>query len=350
MATESGNGQRTEIHVVVLTDRAYLPWCATTITSAMLASPGAHIVAHVLCAGDVDVGERNTLRAMAGALSGEVVCAQIDEATLDAFPSKGPAFGDRISWARVNLGEALHDLSKVVYLDADTLVVGSLEDLWRLPLHDAPVAAVANVTEISMRPHLEHLGFGAPSEYFNAGVMVADLAQWRTDRVGEALSRFVNGHAAPLPWFDQDALNVVFVGRWHALHPRWNAMNSLWTWEDLAFEVLGASDVRKARSDPAVLHFEGPNFCKPWHQMSDHPWRQRYRDAFALTPWAGRGLEDRTVATRLIPLLPASQQFDAYFRLLRTRRRADRVRRGVHRLLPTRVVKRSQPRQESSRR
>src|SRR5206468_10963777 len=154
-----------------------------------------------------------------------------------------------------------------------------------------------NVTEVSMRPHLASLGIDDPSTYFNAGVLLVDLAGWREEQASAALLRFVTTRAEPLPWFDQDALNVVFAGRFHRLHPRWNAMSSLWTWPELAAEVLGPEDHAEARHQPSILHFEGPSLSKPWHFLCEHPWRDVYRSTVARTPWAGVAWEDRTLMT-----------------------------------------------------
>ena len=70
----------------------------------------------------------------------------------------------------------------MIYLDADTLVVASIRALWDLPLQGAPVAAVSNVTEAAMQPHLAALGFVEPASYFNAGVLLIDLDRWRSER------------------------------------------------------------------------------------------------------------------------------------------------------------------------
>jgi len=103
-------------------------------------------------------------------------------------------------------------------------------------------------------------------------------------------------------------------------------MNSLWTWRARAIDVLGEAAVDEAVSDPAVLHFEGPSLCKPWHYLCEHPWRDAYRAVLRQTPWGDVALEDRTVGTRLIAHLPKERRLPAFRRLDRARAQLRTVR------------------------
>jgi lipopolysaccharide biosynthesis glycosyltransferase len=295
----------------VVTDRAFLPWCATTLLSCAQATRDASVRFHVLVSHDVSLRERQDL-ARAGSDAGASVCfGVIDEQAVATLPSKGESLGGRVSWIRVVLPDALPGVERVVYLDSDTLVRQSVLPLWNA-LDDAPIAAVTNVTEPAMYPHLRSLGIHDAKNYFNAGVLVVDLAVWREERVTDRLIRFAISR--PLPWYDQDALNVVFADRWKRLHPKWNAMNSLWIWPDHARRVFTEDELSAARDDPGVIHFEGPPIVKPWHYLSQHPFRDEHRVALGQTAWANRPLDERTLATRLIARLPAGRRLSAYVR------------------------------------
>ena len=318
----------TALHVAIVTDAAYAPWCATTMASCAEATADASTSFHVLHAPDLGVDDRDRLRDVAETRGAEVAFHPLDEVHLATLPSKGPDLGGRVSWARIALADALPGLERVVYLDADTLVTGSLAPLGVIDIQDAPVAAVRNVTEPEMQPRLHELGV-APKDYFNAGVLVVNLQQWRKEDASQALVEHVQRHR-DLVWFDQDALNSLFAGRWLSLSPRWNAMNSLWSWPDLAAEVFGEDELRSATTNPAVLHFEGPGLAKPWHFLCEHPWRQQYQSVLARTPWAGTPPLDRTTATRLIARLPRRYRVEVFARLARARMWRNRVRSRLH--------------------
>jgi lipopolysaccharide biosynthesis glycosyltransferase len=322
-------GSTPAVHVVVMTDDSYAPWCAVTIASCATATDG-EVVFHVLHPAELSSDARDRLRAVAVDRRASIVLHSFDEPALAALPSKGPDWGGKMSWARVLLPELLPDLDRVLYLDADTLVVDSVRPLWDMPMLGAPVAAVANVTEPRMRPHVRSLGLDPIGGYFNAGVLVVNLDQWRAEGAGEAVTAVAQSRET-LPWYDQDALNSVFAGRWRPLHPRWNAQNSLWTWSDWANEIFGDDRVSEARTAPAVLHFEGPHISKPWHYLSTHPYTARYRDVLATTPWAATPLHDRTAATVVIRRLPRRHRLGAFIALLKWRGtlRRGRVRAAV---------------------
>jgi lipopolysaccharide biosynthesis glycosyltransferase len=158
-------------------------------------------------------------------------------------------------------------------------------------------------------------------------VLVTDLAAWRAADASERMIRFATSR--PLPWFDQDALNVVFAGQWKALDARWNAMNSLWTWPSFADDTYGGPEADAARQRPAILHFEGPLVVKPWHFLSPHPWRAAYRETLGQTAWADVPLAERTLATRAIARLPEQRWLAAYHRWHVARRRLASARRRM---------------------
>jgi UDP-glucose:(glucosyl)LPS alpha-1,3-glucosyltransferase len=220
---------------------------------------------------------------------------------------------------RFELPERLPDVDRVIYLDADTLVGSSLDELSRVELGGLRIAAVANVLAPDMRARVAALGITDHRDFFNSGVLVMDLAAMRASGDGEQLIEMVRARD-DLLWPDQDALNIVYAGRWKRLHPRYNAMNSLWTWSAWAEDVFGPQ-ASEARRDPAILHFEGPHIRKPWHYLSTHPWTERYRETLARTPWGSTPPEDETPTTRVIRRLPEAWRVPAYIWLLRVRRR-----------------------------
>jgi lipopolysaccharide biosynthesis glycosyltransferase len=307
------------MHLAVATDARYLPWCATTLLSCLLATPDRPIAVHVLHGEDLSTSDRVRLRTMVSDAGADLDLLDIDDSRVAHLPTKGPDLGGRVSWWRVLLPELLPDADRIVYLDSDTLVLESLASLWHTALDDHPLAAVPNVIDPPMRSHARALGIEPIGGYFNAGVLVMNLELMRADRSYEAITAFVRDHGAT-DWYDQDALNVVFARRWLGLHPRWNAQNSYWFWPDVAVDVLGRDGLEQATATPAIVHFEGPSVMKPWHYLCEHPYTSRYRDILGRTPWGDVGLEDRTIATRAIRLLPSSRRLHAYVRLQQRRR------------------------------
>jgi lipopolysaccharide biosynthesis glycosyltransferase len=80
------------------------------------------------------------------------------------------------------------EVTRAVWLDCDILVCGDLAELWNTELGGYEAAAVQDqlVPLVSSRGGVarhRNLGIAADSKYFNAGVMVIDVAAWRTRHV-----------------------------------------------------------------------------------------------------------------------------------------------------------------------
>ena len=304
------------------TDSNFAPWAATSIRSLIDRHPSDEITVHMLHDERLSPADRDSLARLTDGSATVIGFKEMDESRLLDLPSIGAA--GRIVWWRLLLADVFSDLDRILFIDADTLVVDRVDELWATPLDAGPIGAVANVVDRNLRDYVRSVGVSDPLNYLNAGVLVLDLAQLRRTDATTALLDVAKQLRGRSMWADQDALNVVFDGRWHRLHPRWNAMNSFWTWPELAAEVHGGQ-LAEAKKKPAILHFEGPSVSKPWHFLSVHEWRDAYRDTLARTPWHATPLEDRTISTAVISRLPQRYRFPLYFRLLNARSRLGRA-------------------------
>jgi lipopolysaccharide biosynthesis glycosyltransferase len=301
--------------VATATDRNYLPYAVTMLLSLYEATQDGAVQTYVLHDGSLsDEDQAALVRSLPPAAAASVHFPELDRKWLSQFPSKGPAAGDRISWARLALPAMLPDVSRLLYLDADTFVCESVAPLFSLDLEGNIVGAVRNVIQPAMHGHVASLGIHDPHTYFNAGVLLIDMDQMRERDVVAQICSYVATDGPRLYWYDQDALNVLLADRWTALHPRWNTQNSYWTWSHWAQDVFGSVDLMAAKQSPAILHFEGPDPYKPWHVLSQHPFTDEYRGMLAQTPWAQEAITGRTPSGRLLTLLPTSWQIPAYHR------------------------------------
>jgi len=304
------------LSIALVTDAGYLPWCATALLSCVDAHPGQDLDLHVVHDGTVDATDAKRLAGLVPAPATLTVHA-VEAARVRHLP-RIARFGS-VVWLRFLLPDLLPDRQRVTYLDADTFVVDDLSSLATVELDGAPVAAVANVVPAPDWPRLAGLGFGDPADVLNSGVLVMDLARMRAEDTWGQVGDTVSAFAGQIAWPDQDALNLVCAGRWTHLHPRFNAQNSVFAWPEQAQAVFGATAVAEAVADPAIVHFEGPVLCKPWHALSTHPWRDRYRATLARTPWASTALDDDVRSVRLISRLPARWHLPAYRGLVTVR-------------------------------
>ena len=168
-------------------------------------------------------------------------------------------------------------VSKVLWLDCDLLVLADVARLWDSDLGDRHALAVQDslVPRVSSRfgvsGHRER-GLDPGAKYFNAGVMLLDLARWRDeDVVGQALA-YLRRYRERVWFMDQEALNAVLAGRWAELDARWN-------------RNVGVSTVRGGEDDAWILHFNGN--LKPWRYRGRSRYHALYYGQLDATAWAG---------------------------------------------------------------
>jgi lipopolysaccharide biosynthesis glycosyltransferase len=287
------------LHVACGADENYLPHAATMLASLLDHHPPASVHAHFLHPADLAPELLARLERFVRGRGAQLTCHAFADDTIAGLPS-WPGLRP-VMWYRVMLPERLPHLDRVLYVDADAVVLDDLRPLWETPLGEAWLGAVTNVAPPLFADHPLTLGLPNRASYFNSGVMLLNLGRMRAANSARALLDY--GRAHRLKWWDQDALNIFFHRERLSLHPRWTSMNCVFLFPE-SCTVFGEQAVAEARTRPAIVHFEGPGPGKPWHYLSKHPYRERYLAYRAQTPWPLQTLDGRTWKNRVLRLLP----------------------------------------------
>ncbi len=206
------------------------------------------------------------------------------------------------TWARLWVGEFFGpEVQRVLYLDGDMVVVGSVAALWGIDLGGALLGAV----DIPGSEGIARLGLPAEEGYFNAGMLVIDLAQWRDTNALKTVLDFLSAHPEMIQTVDQDALNACFHSRRKCLDYTWNVVRPFFR-EPLVLP-LARAEIEAVRREAVIIHYNG--ISKPWSYLCDHPRRDEYQKYLRMTEWRDFIPPDRTPLNRLrkalSPMLPA---------------------------------------------
>jgi lipopolysaccharide biosynthesis glycosyltransferase len=151
---------------------------------------------------------------------------------------------------------------------------------------------------------VRRLGMRAEDGYFNAGVLLIDLAQWRATRADQTVIDYIHTYPERVE-YDQDALNACFRQVTKRLDYRWNVIRPFFR-EPLALP-LARAEIEAIRREALIIHFNGG--LKPWNYFCDHPRRAEYDKYLRMTEWRDYVPPDRTalnVLRKMISgLLPA---------------------------------------------
>lgn len=152
----------------------------------------------------------------------------------------------KMSLARV-LAPQLLPVDKILYLDVDTIVADSLQEMYDTDLSGKWLAWV------------KEKGFYNPydRDYFNFGVALMNLKQMREDKVSERLLQLLNTQY--FTFHEQDAMNLIAEGKYVELPRRYNES-----------QCTGTTD------HPAIVHFAG---IREWYK-SNAMYRSEFIDKY----------------------------------------------------------------------
>ena len=176
------------------------------------------------------------------------------------------------TYYRFLIQKVLPGYDKVLYLDSDLLVQGDVAELFVTELGNNLLAAAPDIDYAGnlnmndgerMRYTLEVLEMDNPYSYFQAGVLVLNLAEMRKLHT---FGEWLDIAAEPKYIYDdQDILNAHCEGRVVYLDNAWNVMHDCGGRVDSVFSFAPAAafDAYKAsRANPKIIHYAG--FEKPW--------------------------------------------------------------------------------------
>jgi lipopolysaccharide biosynthesis glycosyltransferase len=247
---------------------------------------------------------RESLDALGGIVDTRVV--RLSETHLERLPRNGTLPPEAA--APLLLPEVLpQDLEKVIFLDADMLVLDDIAPLWTSALGGRALAAVVDPAIPFCRSprgvkNWRERGIPDSTPYFNAGVLLVDLESWRRRNLTGRAIEYIRAVGHRVDYLHQEALNATAWDDWMPVAARWNVPGTAGRWFDPTDD--------DAVSSPAIVHFAGR--MKPWRIESGGRFAAAYADVLARvtgqTPrpartWRDRmlGWYDRTVRSACYP-------------------------------------------------
>lgn len=178
---------------------------------------------------------------------------------------------------------------RILYLDADTIVVKPLDGLFSIDMQDYAVAMALD--SLGAR-YKETIGLKADERYYNSGVILFEMTNWQkykcTERIIESLKAGNMHFTSP----DQDLLNTVCKKEILCISPIYNLQPI-----HLAFHIkdyyqcygqgiyYDKKQLREAINAVVIFHcfrFLGEF---PWHDGNLHPNNELFDKYLAISPW-----------------------------------------------------------------
>lgn len=189
---------------------------------------------------------------------------------------------------RLLMGEILPlEVTRVLYLDADTIVRGSLHALWSMNLADKILGMSVEPTVDRVRK--EELGL-RDYNYHNAGVLLVDLKKWRERQAQKIILDYYKEKQGKLFANDQDAINVALKDDIYSVLPKYNFCNIYYQYPYKflcklmsPLSYFSESEFRDSVENPIIIHYLGEE--RPWRQGNKHKYREDYKKYLGMTEW-----------------------------------------------------------------
>lgn len=194
------------------------------------------------------------------------------------------------AYARLFVAEMVPEtVDRILYLDCDTVICDSLQELWETDMEGKTIAAIEDVATCIFQSETDS---PEPYRYICSGVILIDLKKWRTIDAQKQMLDYLDGRKGVVRHHDQTILNGVFWNDCFILHPRYDALTPtfLMSYENLKayFKIwdryYSKQEIRESVKNPAIIHYTSSNIGRPW-ENSAHPKAKVYQKYWRASAW-----------------------------------------------------------------
>ena len=245
------------INILVTLDENYIPQLNVMLYSLLYSNPDCHFKVYLLHSSIPDAALTETRRILAGA--GELLPVLAKDIKLDNVPTTNRY--PREIYYRIFAARYLpEDVDRVLYLDPDIIVNGSIKELYELNLDDYYFAASSHVGRMLHIYNELRLGMDEDSPYINSGVMLMNLKKLREEQDYQEVLDFVEKKRKLLSLPDQDIISTLYGSKIYPLSTfRYNMTELLYMFHSRQEKSLTIDWIRK---HSVFIHYCGRN--KPW--------------------------------------------------------------------------------------
>ena len=200
------------------------------------------------------------------------------------------------TFGRLYMAGALpQNVHKVLNIDCDTIIVGSLEPLWNT---DLTGKVLGGMLECINDRYRRNVGAEKGDYYLNGGIIFLNLDEVRKENYEQQFTDYIKKYGSSLAYLDQDVLNsVVKQDKKKKLPIEYNTLSIYFyaTYEQLLKirrskkeDFYSKEEYINAVEHPVIVHFTTCflDGLRPWIVGNQHPLRSRFLEYKAMSPWA----------------------------------------------------------------
>lgn len=282
-----------KLNILYQSDDAYAAYLGISLFSLLLSNQSCKSISIYIL--DIGISESNKekLRKTCARYQREMIMVDCKDIENDLRRKGIPQY--RNSYATYlklyALGKLPGNMERLLYIDCDTLIIGSLEPLFETGLGDYPLGMVPDVLAYQYK---RKLGFGKTENYYNAGIILIQLKNWEGQGWNRKIDKFLqNNRTNFLGKHDQDIINLVFRKNIVEIPARYN-IQSIFCAADLdaVYAIYGdvltipKQQLSIEKENGVILHFLSFNGESPWNAGSSHPFQSAFNEYKSQSLWA----------------------------------------------------------------
>ncbi len=248
-----------KVNILVTLDENYLPHLNVMLSTLIRFNPDCVFDIYLL---HTSIGQ-DALKPTEAVLgnAGRLISIQAQDLELGNAPTTS-RYPKEIYY-RIFAARFLPDtLDRVLYLDPDLVVNGSILPLYQMDMGDYYFAAASHTGPLLQKVNTLRLDMEEDSPYINSGVMLMNLAILRREQNFDDVFSFIRKRKNLLVLPDQDIISGLYGSKIYALDAfRYNMTERLYQMHAPFEKGLDLDWVRK---NSVIIHYCGRN--KPWKE------------------------------------------------------------------------------------
>ncbi len=293
-----------ELNVLYACDNNYAPYCGVSMHSLLVNNIGIDQITVYIVIDSVSDDNKKKMQETANAFGRDIVLIDAESVKhlmeeLGVPKYRGSYVTHYRKFFQMLIPETVH---KLLYLDADTIVTGSLEELLKYDLQDKCMGVVLD----TLGGHYKKLlGFKYNEPYFNAGVTWIDVDKWKERDYSQKLMEHIKNVRAKYCNPDQDLFNLVLRGDTFVLPIGYNFQPAHRAYSDRSYfanyprDYYTVEEIQAARENPVILHTYRFLGEFPWHKGNLHPDNAIFDKYLEQSEWEGYEKKKASVSTVL---------------------------------------------------
>ena len=253
------------INVFFTINNSYSKYLAVSITS-IIKNTDRFINFYILDGG-ISKNNKERIQKLKSIKDFYIEYLPIDKSRFETLPANYQKHVSLETNYRFLVSSLKSNMEKCIFLDADLIFIGNIENLWNINIDKYYMAGVPDQGPLLKDFNwTKEFPYPKSYRYLNTGVTVFNLKKWREDNIEEKIFNNIKKFESILKFPDQDILNITLYEKVLELPHYFNAMP--------VQNYVKQDEEIEAWQNTIVVHWAGAK--KPWinpsYNKSDYFW------------------------------------------------------------------------------